>query len=252
MANLLISGALGRMGQKVYEASKTSSLTAVCGVDIKEDFSNKNYKIYDNFNKVTEKIDVVIDFSSPLNLPALLDFCKSNGASVVLCTTGYTKEDLNLIEEAKEDIAIFRSANMSLGVNVLIKLVKNAAKSLLGYDIEIIEKHHKNKVDAPSGTALMLANGIKEELAEKVFIYGREGIVGKRTEEEIAIHAVRGGSIVGEHQVIFAGENETITLMHEATDRGVFASGAIKAAEFMIDKTRGMFNMNDILNVENA
>ena len=137
---------------------------------------------------------------------------------------------------------------MSLGVNALIELVKKAAKSLVGFDVEIIEKHHNQKVDAPSGTALMLADAVKEELPEKYYTYGREGQVGKRDKTEIGIHAVRGGTIVGDHDVIFAGNYETVTLSHQATDRSVFASGAVKAAEYIANKKSGLYNMNDVIN----
>ena len=247
MANLLISGALGKMGKKVYEAAINSSLSPVAGVDIKQDFSNDNFKIYDSFNNVSEKIDVVIDFSSPKNLDNLLNFCLENNVNTVLCTTGYTESDLEKIEKASEKIAIFRSANMSLGVNVLISAVKHVAKSLYGFDIEIIEKHHNKKVDSPSGTALMLADAVKSELPEKYYVYGREGIVGARDKNEVGIHAIRGGNIVGEHQVIFAGENETLTFTHQATDRGVFAIGAVNAAIYICTKVAGIYNMDNLI-----
>ncbi len=247
MANLLISGALGKMGKKVYETAKNSALTPVCGVDLTEGLIDPDFKVYDSFDKVSEKIDVIIDFSSPKNLDAVLSYCLKNGVNAVLCTTGYSEEDIKKIEKASEKIAVFRSSNMSLGVNVLISAVKAVAKSLIGFDIEIIEKHHNKKVDSPSGTALMLADAIKEEFDEKFFVYGREGIVGARKENEIGIHAVRGGNIVGEHQVIFAGENETVTLTHQATDRGVFAVGAVKAGIFIADKPAGKYDMNSML-----
>ena len=247
MANLLISGALGKMGKKVYEAAINSSLSPVAGVDIKQDFSNDNFKIYDSFNNVSEKIDVVIDFSSPKNLDNLLNFCLENNVNAVLCTTGYTESDLEKIEKASNKIAIFRSANMSLGVNVLISAVKHVAKSLYGFDIEIIEKHHNKKVDSPSGTALMLADAVKSELPEKYYVYGREGIVGARDKNEVGIHAIRGGNIVGEHQVIFAGENETLTFTHQATDRGVFAIGAVNAAIYICGKNAGIYNMDNLI-----
>ena len=151
------------------------------------------------------------------------------------------------IKDASKKVALFRSANMSIGVNAIISAVKEVAKKLYGFDIEIIEKHHHNKVDAPSGTALMLADAVKEVMPEKFYVYGREGIVGKRNENEIGIHAVRGGSIVGEHDVIFAGESETVTISHEATDRAVFASGAVRAAIYLKDKKVGLYNMDDVL-----
>ncbi|MBQ3596705.1 MAG: 4-hydroxy-tetrahydrodipicolinate reductase [Clostridia bacterium] len=249
MVNILISGALGRMGNKVYLAAKSDqNTTPVCGVDRFLDVSNKDFPVYDSFDKVYHNIDVVIDFSVPSNLDSVLDFAISKRIPVVLCTTGYSQEQITKIESASKKIAIFRSANMSLGVNVLIDLVKKAALALEDFDVEIIEKHHNQKVDAPSGTALMLADGVKQVQPEKFYVYGREGIVGKRDKNEIGIHAVRGGNIVGEHEVLFASENETITLYHQATDRAVFANGAIKAAIFIKDKTSGIYNMNDVIN----
>lgn len=248
MVNILIHGALGRMGKKVLEASLCDTeVNAVCGVDRFEDLTDKNFPVYDGFNKVSEKVDVVIDFSSPVTLGSVLSFAKNTGAKLVLCTTGYTQEDINAINDASKEIAIFRSANMSLGVNVLIDLVKKASRSLLGYDIEIVEKHHNQKVDAPSGTALMLADAVKGELPEKVYTYGREGKVGKRDQNEIGIHAVRGGNIVGDHDVIFAGLNETVTLSHQAFDRSVFAVGAVKASKYIATKTNGLYDMQALV-----
>ena len=249
MVSVLINGASGRMGKKVFEAAELSSnVKAVCGVDLTENLSNANFPIYDRFDSVKEKIDVVVDFSSPKSLDAVLNYCISNSCPAVLCSTGYTEDDINKIKTASEKIAFFRSGNMSLGVNLLVDLVKKAASVLYGFDVENIEKHHNQKVDAPSGTALMLADAVKSVDEEKFYTYGREGIVGKRQEKEIGIHAVRGGTIVGEHDVIFAGNFETVTLSHQATDRSVFANGAIKAAEYLANKTVGLFNMADVIN----
>lgn len=249
MVNVLINGANGRMGKKVFEASLScQSVKAVCGVDLIKNLDNKNFPIYDCFDSVTEKIDVVIDFSAPASLDAVLDFALKNNCSAVLCSTGYKQEHLDKIEKASQKVALFRSANMSLGVNILIDLVKKASKALGNFDVEIIEKHHNQKVDAPSGTALMLADAVKEVQTDKFYTYGREGIVGKRNDKEIGIHAIRGGNIVGEHDVIFAGNFETVTISHQATDRSVFANGAIKAAEYVAKKTVGLYNMSDVIN----
>ena len=250
MINLLISGALGRMGKKVYEVcSNTEGITAVCGVDRFENFDNANFPIYDSYANLKEKVDVIIDFSAPSTLPSILDYSIKNGVPAVLCATGYSNEDVEKVKNASQKVALFRSANMSLGVNVLIDLVKKAS-AVLGqtFDIEIIEKHHNQKVDSPSGTALMLADGVKDVLPKKFYVYGREGFVGKRDKNEIGIHAVRGGNIVGEHDVVFAGENETVTLSHQATDRGVFANGAIAAAKYIVTKTTGLYDMSDVIN----
>ena len=249
MVRVLINGANGKMGKKVFEAcSLSNNVKAVCGVDLTENLSNPDFPVYCGFEAVKEEIDVIIDFSAPASLDAVLKFTLKNKCKAVLCSTGYTKEHLDKIESASSSIAIFRSANMSLGVNILIDLVKKASMALDNFDIEIIEKHHNQKVDAPSGTALMLADAVKEVQTEKFYTYGREGIVGKRDANEIGIHAVRGGNIVGEHDVIFAGNFETVTLSHQATDRSVFANGAVKASEYIATKSFGIFNMTDLIN----
>ncbi len=249
MINVLISGALGRMGRKVYDACLClENVKAVCGVDIKEDKSNPDFPIYSNFDGVNEKVDVIIDFSASGTLNSILNYCEKNHTPAVLCATGYTENDVEKIKKASQKIAIFRSANMSLGVNILVELVKKASLALNGFDIEIIEKHHNQKKDAPSGTALMLADAIKEVQPEKFYTYGREGIVGARDKNEIGIHAVRGGNIVGEHDALFAGVSETITLSHQATDRAVFAEGAVKASCYIVTKKCGLFNMSDMIN----
>ncbi len=248
MLNILIGGALGRMGKKVLCATlEDVEATAVCGVDLKEDLSNANFPVYSSYECVKEKVDVIIDFSSPLSLDNILEYSLKNNVPAVLCATGYTPEQIKKIEETSKKVALFRSANMSLGVNVLIELVKEAAKSLYGFDVEIVEAHHNKKVDAPSGTALMLADAVKSVDNEKFFLYGREGVVGKRTEKEIGIHAVRGGTVVGEHDVMFLGEQEKVTLSHQATDRSVFAIGAVKAAKYLATKKNGLYNMADVL-----
>ncbi len=249
MINVLINGALGRMGRKVYDACLLADgVKAVCGVDIKEDKSNPDFPIYSSFSYVNEKVDVIIDFSASVSLDGILAFCIPNGIPAVLCATGYTQVEVDKVNQASKKIAIFRSANMSLGVNILVELVKKAASALNGFDIEIIEKHHNQKKDAPSGTALMLADAVKEVLPEKFYTYGREGMVGARNKDEIGIHAIRGGNIVGEHDALFAGVSETVTLSHQATDRAVFAEGAVKAASYIITKKSGLYNMSDMIN----
>ena len=248
MVNILISGANGKMGKKVFEATLSNdNVKAVCGVDLMENLSNGDFPIYSSFDNVTEKINVVIDFSSPKNLDNIIDFATKTGANAVLCATGYSPDDIEKINLLSKKVAVFRSANMSLGVNVLIDLVKKATKALYGFDVEIIEKHHNQKVDAPSGTALMMADAVKEMDENKFFVYGREGKVGKRNPREVGIHAVRGGSIVGEHDALFAGLNETVTLTHHATDRSVFANGAVKAAIYIANKPCGKYNMQDLI-----
>lgn len=249
--NIIICGALGKMGAKLREnAAKTADVTPLCGVDVKDADIN-GFKVYDGFGKITGKADAVIDFSAKATLPAVLDYCVKTHTPAVLCATGYDEKDVAAINAASGKVAIFRSANMSLGVNVLIEAVKFAAKRLYDFDIEIIEKHHNKKADAPSGTAIMIKDGIKEIFPDKTEVYGRYGLVGARDKKEIGIHAVRGGTIVGEHQVIFAGDNESLTFTHNAESRDVFAAGAIAAARFITGKDKGLFDMKDLLN-ENA
>ena len=211
-------------------------------------FRSGEIPVYSSFDDVKEKVDVIIDFSSPAALKGELEWAVKNGVPAVLASTGYSAEDLKYIDECSKKIAIFRTANFSVGVNLLVKLVKEAAEALgEQFDIEIIEKHHNRKVDAPSGTALMLADGANAAFGgEKEFLYGREGAVGKR-KSEIGIHAVRGGTIVGEHDVMFAGEDEIITLSHSARSKRVFAAGAVKAAKWLVGKPSGKYDMNDVL-----
>ncbi len=248
MVKIAINGANGRMGKKVREICiSLKEVQAVCGVDLIENLSDASFPIYSSFDKINEEVDVVIDFSSPSSLEKELEWAIKTTTPVVLCPTGFSEEQIEKIYASSKEVALFRSANMSVGVNAIISAVKEVTRKLCGFDIEIIEKHHHNKVDAPSGTALMLADAVKEVSPEKFYVYGREGITGKRDEREIGIHAVRGGSIVGEHDVIFAGENETVTISHQATDRSVFAFGAVRAAIFMKDKKNGLYNMDDVL-----
>lgn len=248
---IIICGALGRMGTKIREnALNSKDVIPAFGVDVKEADIN-GFKVYDDFNKIPEKADVIIDFSAKTTLHALLDYCVKSGTPAVLCSTGYTEEDVKTVKAASEKVALFRSANMSLGVNVLIEAVKFAAKRLYDFDVEIIEKHHNKKADAPSGTAIMIKDGLKEVFPDRTEVYGRYGLVGARDKKEIGIHAVRGGTIVGEHQVIFAGDNESLTFTHNAESRDVFAAGAIAAARFIVKKNKGLYDMKDLLQ-ENA
>lgn len=248
MIQVLICGISGKMGAAVYDViAASASLQVVCGVDI---LGQKNAKvpIYPSFNGVLEAVDVVIDFSSPAALYAELEWAKSKSIPVVLATTGYGKKHLKYIDECAKEIAIFKTANFSVGVNLLVRLVQKACMVLgESFDIEIVEKHHRQKADAPSGTALMLAdsaNGVYG--GGKEYVCARNGLVGKRG-SEIGIHAVRGGTIVGEHEVIFAGEDEIITLSHSARSKRVFAAGAVKAAKWIVGKPAGKYDMTDVL-----
>lgn len=245
---ILLCGACGKMGGNVLSLlSSDNEATAVCGVDM---FPKEiGIPVYKTFSNVQEKADVIIDFSSAENVEERLLFAKKNNMGIVLASTGFSKEDLALIDEYAKYIPIFKTANLSLGVNVMQALVKAAAQ-ILGdaFDVEIIERHHNLKKDAPSGTALMLADSVNEAFnGKKKYVGGREGIVGTREKSEIGIHAVRGGTIVGEHEVMFAGEDEVITVTHSAASKRVFAVGAIRAAKFLKGKAAGKYEMKDLL-----
>ena len=224
--------------------------TAVCGVDLYP--KEIGIPVYKSFAEVQEEADVIIDFSSPINLAERLEYAKQKKMGIVLASTGFSQEDLSLIDEYAKEIAVFKTANLSLGVNLVQALCKVACEVLGdGFDIEIIERHHNLKKDAPSGTALMLADSINEAFAgEKEYTYGRSGMVGARQKKEIGIHAVRGGTIVGEHEVCFAGEDEVITITHSASSKKVFATGAIKASKFLKGKPAGRYEMKDLLSQE--
>ncbi len=249
MTEIILLGCNGKMGHVVAEAVKNSdSCKIVAGVDA---FGENDYDfpIYKNFSEVKEIPNVIIDFSNPASLDGLLKYSLNNKVPAVICTTGYSPEEVEKIRKASEEIAVFYSGNMSLGVNLLIELAKQATKVLGNdFDIEIIEKHHNLKVDAPSGTALMIADGISEELKkEPQYVYDRHNYRRKRSKNEIGIHAVRGGTIVGEHDVIFAGHDEVVTISHQSQSKGLFATGAINAAVFLKDKPAGMYNMSQML-----
>lgn len=247
MLKVIVNGSLGKMGKVLTNCIKEdSNLDLVCGVS-KYCAEKVDYKFYKDMLEVEENCDVIIDFSHPSSLDSVLEYATRTKTTLVIATTGYNEEELDKIKEASKEIAIFHSSNMSLGVNVLLKLVKDAAKALDGFDIEIIEKHHNKKVDAPSGTALMIANSIKEVLPQIEYNYGRYGRDAKRKENELGIHAIRGGTIVGDHDVIFAGNNEIIEISHKAQSKEVFAQGAIKAAKYIVTKQPGYYNMNDMI-----
>ena len=254
MTRILLSGALGRMGRAVTEAAELSGrFTVIAGIDPYASAGTVlPFPVYTSVAEIpadAEKPDVVVDFSHHSALPALLCYAKANAVPVVVATTGHTEEELLLMHASTADVGIFYSRNMSLGINLLIMLCEKASQ-VLGedFDIEIIEKHHNKKLDAPSGTALMLADAISATFdSGKDYVYERQSVRRPRDKREIGIHAVRGGTIVGEHDVLFAGKDETVTLSHKATSREVFATGALKAAEYMVGKGAGLYNMNDLL-----
>lgn len=247
MTKILICGIGGKMGENLIKLINGDDWAEViCGVDLHA--HDMGVPVYKSFDEIDEKPDVIIDFSSPAALKPELDWAVKNGVPAVLAVTGYTNEQLEFIDECSKKIAIFKTANFSLGVNLLVNLVNKAAK-ILGesFDIEITEKHHRYKADAPSGTALMLAESANSAFGDKKpYVNGREGICGKRG-DEIGIHAVRGGTIVGEHEVMFAGDDEIITLTHSARSRSVFAAGAIKAAKWLVGKPHGKYDMQDLI-----
>ena len=249
MVNIAITGACGKMGRVIADIISTRSDCSVCaGVDIvAEQYSD--FPVYKNVNELTSKPDVIIDFSHPSALDSLLDYCKINNVPVVVATTGYTDDQIKQIKAAAEQIPVFFTFNMSLGINLLVDLAKRATK-VLGdqFDIEIIEKHHNLKKDAPSGTAIMIAEAINEELDNKMhYVYDRHSVRKPREKTEIGMHSIRGGTIVGEHDIIFAGRDEVITLSHSAGSKQVFAVGSVNAAVFLSGCEKGLYQMSDLL-----
>ena len=250
MTNIILRGCNGKMGQVITDlVDADDKAVIVAGIDI---FLNRNnkYPVYQSFYQCNVKADVIIDFSTPVNLEEMLDFAISRQIGIVLCTTGHSKEQLVMIEEASKIIPIFRSANMSMGINLISKLIQEAALLLTeaGFDIEIVERHHNKKVDAPSGTALALADAMNEVLNnEYEYRFDRSEDRTPRKKKEIGVLAVRGGTIVGEHEVIFAGTDEVIEIKHTAYSKAIFAKGAIQAAKFLPGQPAGMYRMNDII-----
>lgn len=249
MVKIILNGCFGRMGKVITEiVSENNECEIVAGVDA---FSQGTslFPVYKSIFDVKEKADVIIDFSNPSALDGLLSYALKNNTAIVLATTGYSDEQISTIKIASKKIPLFFTFNMSLGINLLTALSKKAA-SILGndFDIEIVEKHHNQKLDAPSGTALMLANSINEVFNDSLqYEYDRHSKRQKRSKTEIGIHSVRGGTIVGEHEVIFAGKDEVITLSHSAASRTVFANGAVRAAIFIADKVPNLYDMNQMV-----
>lgn len=246
MLKVIISGYSGSMGKVLTKCvNEDNELELVCGVS--KDNLEVPFKTYNKMNDIEESADVIIDFSHHSAINDVLAYATKTKTPLVIATTGFNEEELENIKAASASTPIFHSSNMSLGVNVLVKLVKEAAKALNGFDIEIIEKHHNKKLDAPSGTAVMIADGIKDVLPESERIYGRHGRSDKRSSNEIGIHAIRGGTIVGEHTTIFAGHDEVVEIKHTAQSKDIFAKGAIAAAKFLVNKEAGYYNMNNML-----
>ncbi len=243
-------GCNGHMGQVITNLlKKDTQAQIVAGIDPFDEGKNE-YPVFSSIDKCDVEADVIIDFASAKAIDTLVDFCVEKNMPAVICTTGLSDEQIEKINKASEKTAFLRSANMSLGINTLFKLLQDAAKVFApaGFDIELVEKHHNQKLDAPSGTALALADSIKEVVGEDYYYkYDRSKERAKRDAKEIGISAVRGGTIVGEHEVIFAGEDEVIEFKHTAYSKAVFAKGAIEAAKFLDGKKNGLYNMGDVI-----
>ena len=247
MLKVLLCGSEGKMGAAVKAAAENSGdISIAAGVDARAGGAEN---VFESFSQVEGKYDCIIDFSHPSVTDSMLDYALNTKTPVVLCTTGLSGEQLERVKAAGSQIPVFFSANMSLGVNLIVALCKKATE-LLGenFDVEIIEKHHNQKVDAPSGTAIMLADAINEAADGKYeYVYERQSVRKKREKKELGIHSIRGGNIVGEHEVIFAGHDECISIKHSATSKEVFAVGAVNAARFLKDQKAGIYSMADML-----
>lgn len=249
MTRIIMHGCNGAMGQVITDiVRKDEQATIVAGIDIVDNRDN-GYPVFTDIDNCDVQADVIIDFASPKAMDKLLAYCKKTKTPAVLCTTGLSKEQIDAINETSKEVAIFKSANMSLGITILSKLLKEAAKVLANdFDIEIVERHHNQKVDAPSGTALLLADSINEALNNEYnYVYDRSQVREKRNKKDIGISAVRGGTIVGDHEVIFAGTDEVIEFKHTAYSKAVFAKGAVSAAKFLAGKEPGMYDMCDVV-----
>ena len=244
---ILICGVGGRMGREVAKMALDGVRGAVpvAGFDIVP-MDTREFRTYTDWSAVEETPDCIIDFSHHSGTAAMLDFAVAKGIPTVVATTGHTEDEQAAIEAAAKKIPVFHSANMSLGIALLVELAKMTAKTFPDADIEIIEKHHNRKLDAPSGTALLLANAIKEIREKAKLVFGRSG-QAKREVDEIGVHAIRMGNIIGEHEVIVGTDTQTVTLKHEAHSRALFAEGAIAAAEFLIGKPAGMYDMKKMI-----
>jgi len=247
---VLLHGCNGKMGRVMTRIlGETQGMDVVAGVDIEPARVANTYPVYASLPDVKESADVLIDFSHHTSLEALLAFGLDRKMPLVICTTGFSPEEKQAMAEAARTVPILNSANMSLGINLVLSLVKQAAALLHdGFDIEIIEKHHNQKVDSPSGTALMIADAMNSALDNtREYVYGRHSKNQRRQKNEIGLHAIRGGAIVGEHNVIFAGQGEVIEVNHSALSRDVFAYGAVRAARFLAGRPPGLYSMKDVI-----
>lgn len=250
MIKVIMHGCNGKMGQIITGIiAEDAEMEIVAGIDVSNHIQN-TYPVFPTIKECDVEADVVIDFCVTAAVDGLLEYCVEKQVPCVLCTTGLSNEQLEAVEEASKKVAILKSANMSLGVNTLLKLLKEAAVVFApaGFDIEIVEKHHNQKLDAPSGTALALADSINEAMDHQYeYVYDRSQVRQKRGTKELGISAVRGGTIVGDHDVIFAGNDEVVTFSHRAYSRGVFAKGSVVAAKFLHGKDAGLYDMADVL-----
>ena len=250
MTKAIMHGCNGHMGQTITRLiAQDPAIEIVAGIDKNTSVQN-TYPVFENISDCDVQADVIIDFCAAPAVDALLDYAVDKKLPLVLCTTGLSEEQINRVKECSKQIPILKSANMSMGINMLMKLLKEACVKLAdaGFDIEIVEKHHNLKVDAPSGTAIALADAINEEFDEPyTYVYDRSSVRQRRDSKELGISAVRGGTIVGDHDVIFAGTDEVITLSHRAYSRTVFGKGALEAAKFLAGKSAGMYDMSDVL-----
>ena len=250
MTRIIMHGCNGKMGQVITGICKEDeNVCIVAGIDVVDNRDN-GYPVFTDIEACDVEADVIIDFAAAAAIDKLLDYAKAKKIPVVLCTTGLSPNQINKVAETSKDVAILKSANMSLGINTIMKLLKEAANVFApaGFDIEIVEKHHNQKVDAPSGTALALADSINEARNnEYEYVYDRSQVRKKRDKKELGISAVRGGTIVGEHEVIFAGVDEVIEIKHTAFSKSVFAKGAVEAAKFLAGKPSGMYDMADVI-----
>lgn len=251
MTRVIMHGCNGKMGQVITGIiNNDPDVEIVAGIDITDHITTNNYPVFTDIEACNVDADVVIDFSSAKAIDKLLDWAGKKNLPIVLCSTGLSEEQLNSVKEYSKKTAVLRSANMSLGINLLRKVLKEVAGVLspAGFDIEIVEKHHNQKIDAPSGTAIALADSINEEFnGEFNYVYDRSQVRQKRDSKEIGISAVRGGSIVGEHEVIFAGQDEVITITHTAYSKALFGKGAVEAAKFLAGKPAGMYDMSQVI-----
>ena len=249
MTRIAVTGANGKMGKVITRLiSERDDCKVIAGIDINT-ASDGSFPVVASPFDLPEKPDVIIDFSHPSALDGLLSYCTMNGVPIVVATTGYNEEQTAKIKNTAQQIPVFFTFNMSLGINLLVELGRRAVNVLGGqFDIEIVEKHHNTKKDAPSGTAIMIAEALNKELGGKMrYVYDRHSVRKAREPEEIGMHSIRGGTIVGEHDIIFAGHDEVITLSHSAASKEVFANGSINAAIFLAKKEAGLYDMSDLL-----